>query len=243
MSTSLLYHGFGVYDYTLLKTEYRGGVVVFHIAKKRSKQHCVECGSKYLIIRKGYVIREIRTLPVGSKQVFLSLRLYRLQCKACGILKQEALEVSLPYKKWTLKLARYIVELLQFSTIKDVAKHLHMSWDTIKDIHRDFLFRKFKKRRIKHLRYLGVDEIAIRKGHHSLTIVVDLTSGEIVWVAEDRKSFSLEPFIRRLHYAHVKIKGIAMDMWPDYLNAVLTYFSPEVIVFDRYYRRFQSSYR
>lgn len=235
MSTSLLYHAFGVLDYTFLKTEYREGMIIFHLEKKRSKQQCVMCGEQYNLIRKGHVTREIRTVPIGGKQVLLSIRVYRLACQTCGVLRQEALKVSRPYKRWTLKLARYVVDLLRFCTIQDVADHLHMSWNTIKTIHKEALTKKIKQRHLKELEYLGVDEIALKKGHVYLSIVVDLESGEVVWVAEDRKSSSLEPFLRRLPRAQVDLKAIAMDMWPAYLKAALMYYPPEVIVFDLYH--------
>ena len=105
--------------------------------------------------------------------------------------------MSLPKKHWTKALGRYVVELFRHATVKDVARHLGMSWNTIKEIHLWALKIKFKRRRIRHLKYLGVDEIAVHKGHEYLTIVVDLESGEVVWVAEGRDSEALEPFLKR----------------------------------------------
>ena len=96
MSTSLLYHSFGTKNYTYLKTDYKEGAILLHIEKKRSKQYCVDCHSKESLIQKGKVLRKIRTLPIGKKQVFLCVHIHRLKCNQCGSLKQEALEVSFP---------------------------------------------------------------------------------------------------------------------------------------------------
>lgn len=43
MSTSLLYHGFGVRGYRLLKTEFAKGEIVFHRARAiaRGAKHCM----------------------------------------------------------------------------------------------------------------------------------------------------------------------------------------------------------
>ena len=66
MSTSLIYHGFGAVCYTYLKSEYKNGKIFFHIKKKPEYQYCVECKSRD-VIKKGFVKREIKTLPIGGK--------------------------------------------------------------------------------------------------------------------------------------------------------------------------------
>ena len=234
MSTSILYHGFRLQHHRYLRTEYVEGTIIFHVETAAGKRRCAQCGSRNFI-KKGKKIRRIRTLPIGRRPVFLAAHLYRLWCRACQSLRQEPVLWSRPKKRWTMALGRYIVELLGNMTVEDVARYLGMSWDTIKEIHSDSLRKKFRQRRVRHLRYLGVDEVAVRKGQNYLTIVVDLESGEVVWVGEGRKAYALAPFMRRLKRAGAKIKAIAMDMWPAYLKAVLEHFPRDVIVFDRYH--------
>jgi transposase len=234
MSTSILYHGFGIQEHRYLRTEYSGGALVFHLERASDRQRCTLCGSSQ-VIRKGQRIRRIRTVPVGSKPVFLALHVHRLQCRSCGGLRQEPIGVSFPKKRWTRMLARYVVELLRHVTVEDVARHLRMSWDTVKEIHAFALEKKFRHRRIAHLQYLGVDEVAVRRGHRYLTLVVNLESGEVVWVGQGREASSLEPFLKRLRSARTPLRAIALDMWPAYLRAILAHYPQEVIVFDRYH--------
>ena len=234
MSTSILYHGFGVRHYRYMRTEHFGGSLIFHIEKDPGKRRCADCGSRSVVL-KGRVKRKLRTLPIGRKKVFLQAHLHRLLCRCCGSLKLEPLLLSDPKRRWTRALGRYIQDLLSCMTIEDVARYLGMSWATIKEIHQVSLLRRFKRRRIRHLRYLGVDEVAIRKGHSYLTIVVDMETGEVVWVGEGRKTESLEPFMRKLKRAGAKIEAVAMDMWAAYISAVSTHFGRDVIVFDRYH--------
>lgn len=234
MSTSILYHGFGVIGYRYLKTEYKEGTIIFHIEKLREKQICADCGSRK-VIKKGSITRQLRTLPIGKKKVFLLMHLHRLFCLFCGALKLEPLFLSFPKKRWTKALGRYIVELLHHSTVEDVAKHLGMSWNTVKEIHKWALKIKYKRRKIKHLKYLAIDEIAVQKGHKYLTIVVDLETGQVVWVGKGRNSYSIEPFLRKLKKFNKKLQAIAMDMWPAYISVVLKYYSYDFIVFDHYH--------
>ncbi len=234
MSTSLIYHAFGAVGYVYLKSEYRESSIRLHIEKNPEKQRCVECGSAD-VIRKGRDIREIRTLPIGKRLVFLVLHLHRLFCKACGALQLEPILLADPKKHWARTLGRYVVDLLRHSTVEDVAQHLGMSWDTVKDIHIWALRRKYSKRKLRHLKYLGVDEVAVRKGHSYLTVVVDLETGAVVWVAPGRTTESLEVFLDQVKRSGAKIEAIAMDMWPAYITAALNHFSSQVIVFDRYH--------
>jgi transposase len=217
-----------------LKTEYHEGVVRFHMEKNPGHQRCAVCGSAD-VIRKGQDIREIRTLPLGKRPIFLVLHLHRLYCKACEALQLEPILLADPKKHWAKALGRYIVDLLRHSTVKDVAKHLGMSWGTVKEIHLLALRRKYSKRKLRHLKFLGVDEVAVRKGHSYLTVVVDLETGAVVWVAPDRTTESLEAFLTRVKRSGAKIQAIAMDMWPAYISAALKQFSSKVIVFDRYH--------
>ena len=234
MSTSLIYHGFGAIGYTYLKSEYRGGKIYFHIEKKPEYQYCIDCESRD-VRKKGCVKREIKTVPIGGKAVIFVVNIYRLYCRACGSLKQEPILLSFPKKHWSKSLGRYVVGLLRHSTVLDVVEHLSMHWNTVKEIHVLALTTKFKKRKLRHLRYIGVDEIAVKKGHNYLTVVADLETGHVVWVAEGRTASSLEEFLKKLKRVKAQIKAIAMDMWPAYISAAMKYYTSDVIVFDRFH--------
>ena len=93
MSTSLLSHAFGLTDQQYLKTEYKGGTVIFHIKTKDSKLRCSSCASRN-VIKKGTVERLFRTLPIGLKPVYLLAHVQRLQCNDCGLIRQERLSYA-----------------------------------------------------------------------------------------------------------------------------------------------------
>lgn len=93
MSTSLLYHGFGLSDQQYLKTEYQKGTVIFHIQTREDKLFCSECGS-FHVIKKGFKERMFRTVPIGLKPVYLKARIQRLECKVCGLIRQERIRFA-----------------------------------------------------------------------------------------------------------------------------------------------------
>ncbi|ASB50730.1 transposase family protein [Alkalitalea saponilacus] len=93
MSTSLLYHGFGLIDQEYLKTEYKNGDVVFHIQTKNEKLQCSHCNS-FNVIKKGVTERLFRTVPIGLKAVYLKAKIQRLECKDCGTIRQERIHYA-----------------------------------------------------------------------------------------------------------------------------------------------------
>ena len=70
MSTSLLYHGFGLVGYDYVRTRYAGEAVIFSIKCHRGKFRGSFCRSRDIIFR-GTLSKRFRTVPIGSKKVFL----------------------------------------------------------------------------------------------------------------------------------------------------------------------------
>ncbi|MGE5756913.1 MAG: ISL3 family transposase, partial [Planctomycetaceae bacterium] len=120
-------------------------------------------------------------------------------------------------------------------TIKDVAVHLGVGWDVIKDLEKRDLARRYAKPKLKQLRHIPLDEIAIAKGHRYLTIVLDLESGAVVVVGDGRGAQALKPFWKRLRGSQAKSAAVAMDMSAAYRQAVSTHLPGAQIVFDRFH--------
>ena len=82
---------------------------------------------------------------------------------------------------------------------------------------------------------LGVDETAIARGHDYLTLVSDLTTGTVEYLAEERKQASLDGYFTSLTPAQrAQIQAVAMDMWEPYVQSVQTHVpqAERKIVFD-----------
>jgi len=100
MSTSLLYHEFGVRDYRHLRTDYIRGGMVMTIERQMKTCRCVVCGSEN-VWRQGWIIRRFRTVPIGRRRVFLDAKIPRLACQDCGAVRQAAVGVAQPRRTYT----------------------------------------------------------------------------------------------------------------------------------------------
>jgi len=68
-----------------------------------------------------------------------------------------------------------------------------------------------------------------------LTGVLDLVTAAVVFVAKGRSAGSLAAFWRRLHPSGAKIRAVAIDMSPAYIEAVRRNLRKAKIVFDRFH--------
>jgi len=234
MSTSLLYHAFGVRGYRYVTTEYVEGGVAFTIEQPRESYHCSVCGSEDVIGR-GENLRRFRTVSIGGKPVYLVLAVPRVECRCCGTVRQVKIRFADPRVSYTKAFQRYALELSRHMTIKDVAEHLVISWDVIKDIQKENLQRRFGKPKLKHLRQIAIDEISTAKGHRYLTIVLDLESGAVVHVGRGKGGEALKDFWIRLRRSGAKLEAVATDMSPAYIDAVTTHLPEATLVFDRFH--------
>ena len=234
MSTSLLYHGFGIQGYQHVHTKYHDGAIHFRIRQDRFSLRCPECGS-HQVKRRGQVMRRFRTLPIGHKPVWLELPLPRVFCLLCGVLRQVKVGFASWRRSYTRSFAHYALELSRHMTIKDVARHLGVSWDLIKDIQKQHLLQRFARPKLHKLKQIALDEISIGKGHRYLTVVLDLKTGAVVFVGDGKGAEALEPFWAKLKRQKVRLEAVATDMSPAYISAVLTHVPEATLVFDRFH--------
>jgi transposase len=234
MSTSLLYHAFGLVGYRYCSQRFEGGRVILRIDKPREHWRCPGCGSDE-VWSQGGSKRTFRTVPIGAKPVLLEFKVPRVLCFNCGSVRQINLAFADPKKHYTRTFERYALDLSKHMTIQDVAQHLGVSWDTIKDIQARSLQKRFGKPKLHKLRQIAIDEISIGKGHRYLTVVLDLLSGAVVFVGDGKGVAALEPFWARLGRARHKIKAVATDLGKAYIRAVRDHLPRAVHVFDHFH--------
>lgn len=234
MSTSILYHAWGIIGYDFKTVRFEEGAMIFEIAHQDHRLRCSSCRSSAVICR-GANVRQFRTLPVGGRPVFLELPVQRVRCYHCGLVRQVEIGFADHRVSYTKRFERYVLDLLQFATILDVARHLDLSWDTVKGIQKADLKRRFENPNLKGLRRLAIDEIAIAKGHRYLTVVMDLDSGAVVFVGDTKGHEALIPFWKMLGRYKDNIEAVASDMGQAYLFAIRENLPNAVHVLDHFH--------
>jgi len=234
MYTSFLYHAFGVREQECSCVRYEDNSIVLKLQTRKDKLCCSVCKSKNYI-RSGVQIRRVRSVPIGSKQVILEIKVQRLACKDCQSIRQEHIHFVTGKRAYSNRLARLVVELSRVGTIKDVAHHLHLSWDTVKDIQKRYLYRNYNTPDISQVRHIGIDEFAVAKGHINKTIVVDLETGRVIYIGDGKGRGVLDEFWKKVTKAGIQIEAVATDLSPAFIVAVTTNLPKATLVFDHFH--------
>lgn len=234
MSTSLLYHTCGIRGYEYRSTAYVCGTTLMHIGQARENLRCPQCGSVHVAAR-GSKERVFRSVPIGSKPVAIVLDVARVYCPKCDATRQVRVGFADEYRRYTRAFARYAVELTEMATIQDVADHLHVGWDLIKELKKSHLARRFRKVRLRGLKHLAIDEICIGRGHRYRTLVLDLDTGAIVFVGRGKGADALKPFWKRLKASRAKVRAVAADLSRAYTKAVRENLPTAALVYDRFH--------
>ena len=219
---------------TLDNVEVLPDKVVFHACIKKKKERCACCGSSK-ILHKDSKKRTLRACNLGNLKAYIEITTYKLLCLSCSKRAWMKLPFAMGKYPLTKSFVNYIISLIGISTLLHVARLSGLQWKTVKNLDKENLKRRPKQFSFKKLEYLSIDEIAIRKGHHYMTIISDITTGQIIFAVEGRKEEVLEPFLKKLKRRAKKLKAIAMDMSAGYSGAVKKHLSHIDIVFDRFH--------
>lgn len=216
------------------RTEYSQGGAILHIQTKENKICCPRCHKKDYVCS-GTVTREFKSLPMGNRPITLRMTVQRIRCNHCGCTIQEHIPFARAKCQYTKRLAVYIQSLCQYMTIKAVADHLGMSWNTVKEINKEYLRRKYGKPGLDGLKYIGIDEFAVKKGHVYMTIVADLESGQVVYVGDGKGKDALDGFWKRLSRSKCNIKAVSTDLSGAFISAVREHLPDATLVFDHFH--------
>jgi len=139
------------------------------------------------------------------------------------------------YAHYTHRLEAFVNDLRGLMTVSDLAAVTGLSWDTVKHIVQRALEKDYGHPRLKDLRYLSLDEIYLGRDKKYRTLVIDLESGRIVYVAKGKGAEALRQFWRALRLSKAKIAAVTMDMSAAYWAAVAENLPDAAVVFDRFH--------
>jgi len=156
-------------------------------------------------------------------------------CQKCGAKSWLQLPFTVGKLPMTISFMRYILQLTAIATLLSVAIFLGLQWKTVKNIDKANLAKRAKQFSFKKLRYISIDEIAIKKGHKYMTIFTDICTGQIIHAIEGRSEEVLRPFLKLLAKKARRLKGIGIDMSAAYASAIKMHLPNVAIIFDRFH--------
>jgi len=131
--------------------------------------------------------------------------------------KRERLEFLADNPFYTKRFAYYVGRRCRTATVQDIAKELKLDWHTVKELDKQYMKAQLAKAGKPRPKVIGVDEIAIRKGHTYRIVVSDLEKTRPIWFGgQDRSEESLTQFFAELGKSKsARIRLAVMDMWKN----------------------------
>src|SRR5690242_65537 len=181
--------------------------------------------------------RHVRDLSCGDTRIFLELEVRRIDCRYCGKVKRERLDFLADNPLYTKRFAYYVGRRCRSATIKDVAAELKLDWHTVKALEQQYMEAQLKRAGMPSPQVIGIDEIAIRKGHTYRIVVSDLLRGRPIWFGgKDRSEASMGEFYARLgKKKSARIRLAVMDMWKPFRLAAAAHAPQAAILFDKFH--------
>lgn len=181
--------------------------------------------------------RRVRDLSCGDTRVYLEVEVRRLDCRTCGKVKREQLDFLADNPLYTKRFAYYVGRRCREAPIKDVAAELKLDWHAVKALDQQYMQAQLKRAGRPGPKAIGIDEIAIRKGHSYRIVVSDLIRRRAIWFGgEDRSEASMAAFYAWLGpKKSSRIRLAVMDMWKPFRVTTAAHAPKAAILFDKFH--------
>lgn len=232
-------HHFKGFVYTSVELERGFGVERLLInmqPRKNSRGRCSRCNKRL----PGYdhlPERMFEFVPLWNIPVFLRYRPRRVACPVHGVVVE-----SLPWATGKSSLCNcFRVFLAQWARLlswNEVSKRFRVSWDTVFDSIKHVVDYGLENRSLEDIHAIGVDEIAIEKGHTYATVVyqIDEYCRRLLWIGKERKAKTLLRFFHEFGKARTEnIRVVCSDMWKPYLKVIAKKAVNAVNILDRFH--------
>jgi len=198
------------------------------VASRRSR--CSRCERRCAGYDSGDGRRRWRTLDLGTVKAFLEADAPRVRCPQHGVVVA-AVPWARPGARCTRAFEDTCAWLAAHAAFTVIAALLRVSWRTVAAVvTRVVAELAGKTDRLDGLRRIGIDEIADRRGHRYLTVVVDHDTGRLVWAAAGRNSETVRSFFdalgprRSALLTHVSADGA------EWIHSAVTERAPRAIL-------------
>ena len=230
---------FKSFVYGAVSIQFVGGVeaLIIDIQPRRNSQPiCPECGKRCHVYDRQKP-RLFEYLPVWTFKVFFRYAPRRVKCPDHGV-KVEALPWSYGKERTTFAYQVYLARWAKRLSWKEVAHVFETSWDTVFRAVTSVVDYGLAHRSLEGVTEIGVDEIAVFKGHKYLTLVYQLNAGvrRLLWCGHERRTKTLLRFFRQFGKERsAQLKFVCSDMWAPYLKVVAKKAPQALNILDRFH--------
>jgi len=206
-------------------------VLVFRVRPKAAQaRRCSQCRAVCPGYDAGVGLRRWRTLDVGTTKAYLEAQAPRVSCPEHGVVVAHV-PWARPGARCSTVFEDTCAWLAAHTALSVLTALLRVAWRTVAAIvARVVADGRDTNDLLAGLTRIGIDEIAYRKGHRYLTVVIDHDTGRLVWAAEGRNKDTLARFFTELgddrcrSLTHVSADGA------EWIHTVVREHAPDAVI-------------
>jgi transposase len=219
----------------IITSELHEREIVIRVESTREWAICHKCGKEIREFHSHGQLLRLRHLPILGRPVSIEIRPKRFRCPSCD-----------DHPTTTQKLDWYD-ERSPHTKAYDQWLLLSLIGSTISDVSYDEMLGALERKiagavnwaEIKRLEILGLDEIALKKGHRDFVALVTTRQADrqikLLGVLPDRCLETVKEFLRSIpEELRATIREVCTDMYEGYTNAVKEVLPQAKIVIDRF---------
>jgi len=233
----------GIPDVRVLQTTTgEHGEIIITIESTNAGTSCRQCGKWITKLHSREEWVTIRHLAVFGRPTYLRYRSKRYQCQDCAghPTTTQRLEWQDANSPHSFAYDNHILLQLVNSTVEDVSVKEGLSYDRVVGALERRVESRIDGGVMTDIPILGLDEIALKKGHRNYVTLVtgQLSDGEIVilGVLAGHEKAPLVEFLRLIPQRILRgVQAVCCDLWEAYTEAVREEIPSARIVADRFH--------
>jgi len=181
--------------------------------------------------------RWVRDLAWAGKRCALVFPARRFQCERCRRPFTERLAAIAPHARSTRRYEDDLFEQCRGTTIQAVHRREGLGYKAVEGVYYRLAAQRHSTPPLDAVRRLGIDEIALKKGHGQYALVLsDLDQGCVLTVLPERTKAVLEAYLATwTAEQRAAITDVALDLWEPYHLAVRACLPNAQITADRFH--------
>jgi transposase len=218
------------------------GEIIITIESTKIGTKCRKCGKliKKLHGRDEWV--QVRHLPAFGRPAYLRYRPHRYQCQDCEgqPTTTQTLDWHDPHSPQSFAYDNHLLLQLINSTVEDVSLKEGISYERVAGVLERRIENQVDWASIERIEILGLDEIALKKGHRDYVTLVTgrMKAGEnqILGVLAGHEKAEVLDFLRMIPLRIAQtVQSVCCDLWEAYTEAAREVLSWARIVADRFH--------
>lgn len=208
--------------------------LIVHCQSRLGAGLCPSCLKPTQEVKK-YYSRTIRDLSITGREVYLQLEERQFYCPDCDRYFSERFSFVAPNRTSTQRYEAYLFARCEKTSFSQVAVLENLCWPVIQAIYERQAARLIEP--YDTVRFLGIDEIALRKGHNSYCcVLIDLERACVIDLLPHRTQAYVMAYLRAKGSAFCQgIEVFSCDMWDGFVNSAKAVLPHAEIVIDRFH--------